>query len=110
MRIDVLENFLRWKPIPMHELSIASHLLEVALDYIQDLHSIRVERIRLKIGALTAVHQDSLRFSFEMVSAGTPLAGAELHVEWLPIVIYCETCDELRQLSGIQSLECPICN
>lgn len=93
----------------MHELSIASHLVEIATQHIQDLGSVRVERIRLKIGALSCVHPDSLLFSFGLVTAETTLAGAELHIESLPILIYCKSCDAVRELPGVQSFRCPTC-
>jgi hydrogenase nickel incorporation protein HypA/HybF len=46
----------------------------------------------LKIGKLSAVVPDSLRFCFEIASKDTPLAGADLSIEETPVVASCKDC------------------
>jgi hydrogenase nickel incorporation protein HypA/HybF len=41
----------------------------------------RVSAVRLEIGTLSGVVVDSIRFCFDMVVEGTPLAGARLDVD-----------------------------
>ena len=94
----------------MHELSIARNLVDVASQHISHLGPGRVACIRLKVGVLSCVHRDSLLFSFDLVTADTPLAGTRLEIEALPILIYCAACDQMRELPGIQSFRCPECN
>ncbi|UCD81911.1 MAG: hydrogenase maturation nickel metallochaperone HypA, partial [Desulfobacterales bacterium] len=54
---------------------------------------VRVEKVNLKIGKLAAVVPDSLRFCFEVAVKDTPLDGAKLAIEELPVVARCKDCD-----------------
>jgi hydrogenase nickel incorporation protein HypA/HybF len=77
----------------MHEMSIAMQIAEIATASIpEDIANPRVERINLKIGKLSAVVPASLRFCFEIVTQGTPLDGAELKIEEIPVVASCREC------------------
>jgi hydrogenase nickel incorporation protein HypA/HybF len=38
------------------------------------------------------------------------LAGSQLVVVNLPVVIFCKQCGESRELNGVQSFRCPVCN
>jgi hydrogenase nickel incorporation protein HypA/HybF len=79
----------------MHEMGIALQIIDIASASIpQDVRSAKVERVNLKIGKLSAVVPESLRFCFEVVSKDTPLAGAELAIEETPVLARCKTCDE----------------
>jgi hydrogenase nickel incorporation protein HypA/HybF len=78
----------------MHEMGIALQIIDIATASIpSDMRSGRVERVNLKIGKLSAVVPDSLRFCFDIVSKDTPLAGAELAIEETPVVARCKDCD-----------------
>ena len=99
----------------MHELSIAQSLVETVMQHIQqnDAEGFELSGVRalhLRIGALSCVHQDSLQFCFGIVTEGTPLEGALLRIEAVPVAIYCDHCDAIRELPNIQSFRCPICN
>jgi len=69
----------------------------------------RVAAVTLKIGALSCVHEDALRFSFNLVREGTPLADAELRIVTVPVVIWCTACGREVTLPGIQKFACPEC-
>jgi hydrogenase nickel incorporation protein HypA/HybF len=60
----------------------------------------RVERVNLKIGRLAAVVPDSLRFCFEIAVKDTPLGGAELHIEEIPVVARCNDCHAEWTITG----------
>lgn len=90
----------------VHELSIANSLVNIVAELAE---GTCVRKIHLNIGALSCVHPDSLRFSFDSIVAGTPLADASLEIRELPVVIYCPTCEQLRTLSGLQDFRCPVC-
>jgi hydrogenase nickel incorporation protein HypA/HybF len=79
----------------MHEMGIAMQIIEIATASIpQDVAEARVERVNLKIGKLAAVVPESLRFCFEIASKETPLAGADLHIDEIPVVARCQACRE----------------
>jgi hydrogenase nickel incorporation protein HypA/HybF len=77
----------------MHEMGIALEIIDIATASIPpEARFAKVERVNLKIGKLSAVVPDSLRFCFDIVSKETPLAGAELAIEETPVVARCKDC------------------
>ena len=93
----------------MHELSVANRLIEIATEHARQNGAARVLTITVKLGALTCVHKDALRFGFEWMTEGTLLEGADLHIVDVPATVFCQRCDCERQLPGIQSFRCPVC-
>lgn len=77
----------------MHEMGIAKQIIEIATSLIpDDMEDIPVERVNLKVGKLSSVVPDSLMFCFEILSIDTPLAGADLNIEVVPISARCNEC------------------
>ena len=77
----------------MHEMGIALQIIEIATASIPpDAGPVRVEKINLKIGKMAAVVPDSLRFCFDVAVKDTPLDGAQLAIEELPVVAKCNDC------------------
>jgi hydrogenase nickel incorporation protein HypA/HybF len=77
----------------MHEMGIALQIIEIATASIPaDAGPVRVEKINLEIGKLAAVVPESLKFCFEVAVKDTPLDGAQLAVEELPVVAKCNDC------------------
>ena len=77
----------------MHEMGIALQIIEIATDSIPaDAGDVRVEKINLKIGKLAAVVPDSLRFCFNVAIKDTPIEGAELVIQELPVMARCKDC------------------
>lgn len=93
----------------MHELSIATRVLEVAVEHCRAARADRVAAITLRIGRLACIHEDALRFSFDLVREGTPLAAADLRIIDVPVRIWCPACVAERELPGIQQFACPTC-
>jgi len=78
----------------MHEMGIAKQIIEIATSSIPDgMEDIPVEKVNLKIGKLSSVVPDSLRFCFEILSKDTPLASTELNIEEIPVVARCMECN-----------------
>jgi hydrogenase nickel incorporation protein HypA/HybF len=94
----------------VHELSIAVSLVDVALERAGEFPDERVRALHLRLGPLSGVVAEALRFSFEIAVAGTPLAGATLMIEEIPLVVRCATCAADRTLPSPQSLSCPVCD
>jgi len=91
-------------------MGIALQIIDIAAASIPpDLRSARVERVNLKIGKLSAVVADSLRFCFDIASKDTPLAGAELAIEETPVVARCKDCDA-RWTIAEPVFTCQACN
>ncbi|MCA9796978.1 MAG: hydrogenase maturation nickel metallochaperone HypA, partial [Candidatus Eremiobacteraeota bacterium] len=81
----------------MHELSIAHSIVEIVSEVAEREGASRILSIHLRIGALTAVVEEALRFSFEFAAASTPAAEARLEVETVPVTIFCDACQAEHQ-------------
>ena len=92
----------------MHELSIALSLLSIAEDEAERIGG-KVRALHVKVGALSGVVKDALLFSYDVASADTTLAGTRLHIEEVPVIVYCEQCREQRTLESPQLFVCPAC-
>ncbi|EFC86634.1 hydrogenase maturation nickel metallochaperone HypA [Parafrankia sp. EUN1f] len=62
----------------MHELSVTVGLVDMIVDRLPA--DVRVTRVVLEIGRLSGVMTEPVRFCFDLVAAGTPLAGARLEL------------------------------
>lgn len=91
----------------MHELSIAMSVVEIAAEEAER-RSGRVAAVHLKVGALAGVVADALRSAFELARESTPLAGAELVIEEVPVVAFCAACAAERAVE-FPLLICPVC-
>lgn len=77
----------------MHEMGIALQIIDIASSALpDDVPDGQVETLNLKIGKLTAVVPESLRFCFNVASRDTRLAGARLNLEEIPVVVHCGEC------------------
>ena len=85
----------------MHEMGIALEIIEIVKSSIpRDMAGARVQRVHLKIGKLSAIVADSLRFCFEIAAKDTALAGAELAIEEIPVVARCKDCRFVWTIEG----------
>jgi len=62
----------------MHELSITQSVVDAVLNRTGERP---VTAVNLRIGPLSGVLADAVRFCFDVAAAGTPLAGARLQIE-----------------------------
>ncbi len=93
----------------MHEMGIALQIIDIAKASIPaDIEQPRVARIHLKIGKLSAVVADSLRFCFDIAAKDTPLAGAELAIKEIAVSARCRECGHGWTLDG-PAFSCPEC-
>ena len=94
----------------MHEMGIALQIIEIATESIPAEHAgARVERIYLEVGKLAAIVPDSLRFCFDIASEKTPLQGAELVIEEIPVVAKCRDCSHQWTIEQ-PAFSCTACN
>lgn len=92
----------------MHEVSLTSEAVRLAIETAQAHGAQRVRRLRLRVGALSGAVPDALRFAFDAVTAGTPAAGAQLDIEAVPATWWCATCAALFDRDDALA-ECPRC-
>jgi hydrogenase nickel incorporation protein HypA/HybF len=92
----------------MHELSIAMSIVEMAQEEAER-RGIQVCAVHLKLGRLSGVVKEALLSSYEMACYETPLAGSQLLIEEIPIVVFCPNCKAERPLSSMQLFCCSEC-
>jgi hydrogenase nickel incorporation protein HypA/HybF len=89
----------------LHELSIAESVVQIASRHA---NGRRVTKVWLKVGHLRQVVPSALAFSFELVAEGTPVEGAELEMENIPVTGSCRDCGVETQLKSFP-LQCGAC-
>ncbi|MDQ0616965.1 hydrogenase maturation nickel metallochaperone HypA/HybF [Arthrobacter globiformis] len=87
----------------MHELSITQGLVYAVLDRTGERP---VTAVNLRIGPLSGVLADAVRFCFDVATAGTPLAGARLQIDEPQGRGRCRSCQDEFTLSDLILL-CP---
>jgi hydrogenase nickel incorporation protein HypA/HybF len=93
------------QPSHVHELGIAELVAGIAREQAGDR---RVRSVRMRIGHLRRLAPDTLRFAFDLVIRETPLEGAQIEIESVPVAALCERC-EVESPQGEFPLECPHC-
>lgn len=92
----------------MHELGIASAVLDAVRDEAEKRPGARVTRIGLRVGDLAGVDRDALCFSFEVLVQGTEFDKLALQIESCPIKYRCRACGENFVVSDYLT-SCPQC-
>jgi hydrogenase nickel incorporation protein HypA/HybF len=94
----------------MHEMSIALRIIDIATAALPPSQAdLVVESVNVEIGRLTAVVPSSLRFCFEIASRDTAIAGAQLVIEEIPVVVVCGDCHAESEQEGFP-LVCASCH
>lgn len=93
----------------MHEMSITADIMGVVRAQMAKNEAEKLKNIKLRIGELTAIEPDSLRFCFEACTEGSPLEGAVLEIETVPLTGRCSGCNKVFRLEHYFSSVCPHC-
>jgi hydrogenase nickel incorporation protein HypA/HybF len=93
----------------MHEVAIMTEALRMAVDAAKSAGASRVSKLRLRIGSLSGVVPDSMRFAFDVVCHDTMAAGALLEIEAIPAACWCATCQTEFECVDFFN-ECPRCH
>jgi len=93
----------------MHEVSIMTEALRLAEDAARSAEATRVRKLRLRVGSLSGVVPDALRFAFDVVRQNTLAADATLEIETVTAACWCVTCQAEFECADFFN-ECPRCN
>ena len=93
----------------MHELSIVSSIVESVTETLAAYPGAQVKEVRLRVGALASVIEDSLQFCYGIATEDTPLKGSKLVVKILPVSGHCDRCAQDVEIASLQSFRCPHC-
>lgn len=68
----------------MHESHLIEPIIKGISEHAQKEGARSVSKIRLKVGALTGIKEDSLREAFKLLAKATLLANAQLEITFFP--------------------------
>jgi hydrogenase nickel incorporation protein HypA/HybF len=92
----------------MHELSLATAIVATVTQEIQRQRLPPVQVIAVRLGALSSVDPEALRFGFEALTADTALAQAKLVIEFVPVQGKCRHCSREFEVFDFV-FKCPFC-
>ncbi len=92
----------------MHELGIATAILETVRAEAERRPGTRVLKVGVRVGELAGVDADALSFSFESLVAGTDLAPLKLEIENRPRRQRCARCEHTFEVTDYE-IVCPAC-
>lgn len=87
----------------MHEMSITQSIVAIVAE---QAGSRKVVRVTLEIGKLSALMPEAIRFCFDIVAEGSPLAGAALDIIEIPGRANCLDCGATISLNEVYG-RCP---
>jgi hydrogenase nickel incorporation protein HypA/HybF len=92
----------------MHELSIATYLLDAVVEQAQQVGASRVLAINLVVGERAGVVDDSLQFSFDLLAPSTLAEGARINTRRTPMRFHCAGCERDYSPAN-RDFRCPDC-
>lgn len=93
----------------MHEVSLMEEAVRVAVEAARESGGSRILKLRLRIGTMSGVVPEAMRFAFDVICRNTMAAGAALEIEAVPATAWCAVCErEFLQADFLN--ECPTCH
>ena len=93
----------------MHEVSIMQSTLDLAERQARQSGAQAIHSMRLRVGRLSGVVVEALRFAFDALREDTMADGATLEIEEVQPACWCSTCKAEFEVSDYVYL-CPRCN
>lgn len=93
----------------MHELSVVFHIIKSLEDVAEENHISKIGSVTLEIGEVSFIVPDYLSDCWRWACDRTELMkGAELIVETIPAITYCESCEKTYETVA-HGKTCPHC-
>ena len=93
----------------MHEFGIMESALALAEKNARTAGATQIHRLKVRVGKLSGVVPEALRFAFAALKANTLAAAAEFDIEEVPAVCWCATCAAEFEAQNL-NYECPRCH
>lgn len=93
----------------MHELSIATDLVNTALKTAKDNNAKKVLKVTVEAGELAMVNPEQLEFMYDILVEDNALKGSKLKIETVPAVGECKSCDYKGPIEDRFACSCPKC-
>ena len=92
----------------MHEMTLVSSIIDIVNSYKSQYKFKTVNSLMLSFGELSCVNEDSLTFSFNVLSENTVLENCQLIFEKIPAKITCNNCNR-ESVTRDDFSKCPAC-
>lgn len=92
----------------MHEVGIMEEAVRVAVETAKSSGASQVLLLRLRVGVLSGVVPEALRFAFDVVCRDPMTQGAQLDIESVAASCWCPTCEAEFECEDLIN-ECPRC-
>jgi hydrogenase nickel incorporation protein HypA/HybF len=93
----------------MHEFGIMEAALETAAQKTRAAGATQIHRLTLRVGKLSGVVPEALRFAFDALKKKSLAAGATLEIEEVPAACWCADCAAEFETADL-NYECPRCH
>ena len=92
----------------MHELTLATNLVELACRHADEHGAERIARITIRLGVLSGIAR-SLYFCFKPAARGTSCEHAVLQIVEVPLTVHCGHCNATKHPRALYNFRCPSC-
>jgi hydrogenase nickel incorporation protein HypA/HybF len=93
----------------MHEMTITESILRITLDHAQRANARSVSAIHIRMGELSSMVDDSIRFYWEIIAKDTLAEKAQLVFRRIPVSVHCAACQLDFEYRRKDRFECPRC-
>ena len=95
----------------MHELSVAESLIKIITEKMAKYNLDKLLKIKMMYKQLSAIVPETLDTTFEVLTLGTPLAGAVMELEQKPMAVRCRRCGHefTPAREEVVRMPCPCC-
>lgn len=95
----------------MHEVAIAMGMVDELLRIGRENEAKRITAVSLRIGKMSGIVTDSLKFAFDAVKLEHPeLLTAEVTINEVPLIYECNDCDKSFEADNFHFPACPECD
>lgn len=92
----------------MHEYSVTQGIIKTVCEEVQKANATKITEIKLAIGDLSTIIDDSVQMYFDMLAEGTPAQGAKLVFRRIKAEFKCMKCQSVF-IKPTVGFNCPTC-
>lgn len=92
----------------IHEYAVTKGLVNIVIEEAKKANANLVTEIRLVIGDLSSIFDDSVQMYFDMFTEGTLAEGAKLVFRRVPAEFMCKGCQHVF-VKPTKGFDCPMC-
>jgi hydrogenase nickel incorporation protein HypA/HybF len=94
----------------MHEVDMMQRALNSALEQAAEHGAQHIHRVTFRVGAESGVVPEVIEVAFAIATQGTLAAGAQLTIDHVALICFCQACDqEFQPIDGDLLHTCPHC-